>query len=153
MKKLLCLFLAVMLKSVSANGFDLKQEFSEGFYGLHLISAHDTEKDINNGNLGFYLRTKSGFTAGQYKNSCNTYTNYYGWSSPEYWRIRVTPLIASGYHCLTESSTQDGRRWNFTIVPTIRLYTINDVLGLKDLSFRALLVPGLAHLMVEGSFN
>lgn len=151
MKNLL-LLIALCLSSQAHAG--IQEEFAEATWGLHLLSEHAENRGTNNGNLGAYVRTKSGWTAGQYLNSCHTVTNYYGWTTPEWNRIRLTPTIASGYHCLTEKpGVKDGNRWNLTIVPTVRAASWDDVGSFKSVSIRLMLVPGLYHLMVEGSFK
>lgn len=155
MKKLLAGILLLVVSMFAHADFStsLKEEFKEAHYGMHLLSDHANNDGTNNGNLGLYVRTKSGITVGHYKNSCNTYTNYYGWSTPEWYRLRVTPVIASGYHCLTErQGISEGRRWNLTIVPTVRIATWENIAGLQEVSIRGMFVPGLYHLMAEVQF-
>jgi hypothetical protein len=131
----------------------ITEEFADATYGLHLVSEHADNRGTNNGNFGVYVRTKSGWTAGQYANSCHTVTNYFGWTTPEWYRMRLSPVIASGYQCLTEvNGVSDGRRWNLSIVPTVRIATWENVGPAKEVSIRAMLAPGLYHLMAEGRF-
>lgn len=152
MKALILLFMAFNV-SAADFGDTLREEFKEATYGLHLVSMHDQNNGVNNGNLGVYVRTKSGFSAGHYHNSCGTYTNYYGWSTPEWYRITLTPVIASGYHCLTEKTgVEEGRRWSYAIVPSVRIMSFDNVYGVRRVSLRAVVSPGLTHLMVEAKF-
>ena len=130
----------------------IKDELSEATYGLHLVSMHDQDKNTNNGNLGVYMRTKSGWSFGHYHNSCNTYTNYYGWSTPEWYRVTLTPVVASGYHCLNDKSGTEGKRWSFSIVPSIRILSFDNIDGIERASLRAVVSPGLFHLMAEAKF-
>lgn len=153
MKYALVLLLLAFNASAADFGDALREEFKEATYGLHLFSDHAENRGTNNGNLGVYIRTKSGWSLGHYHNSCNTYTNYYGWSAPEWYRITLTPAIASGYHCLTEKiGVEEGKRWSFTIVPTVRLVSFDNVYGIRRVSLRGVIVPGLTHLMLEAKF-
>ena len=129
----------------------IKTELADATYGLHLASIHDQNNNTNNGNLGVYIRTKSGWSFGHYHNSCNTYTNYYGWSTPEWYRVTLTPVIASGYHCLT-TGVEEGKRWSFSVVPSVRVLSFDNIGGMRRTSLRAVVSPGLFHLMAEAKF-
>jgi hypothetical protein len=121
----------------------LSEEFSQGTYGLHLISKHDPDPGFNNGNIGVYVRTKSGWTAGTYINSFSRNTSYYGWTSPEWYRVSLSPVVVYGYV----------NQGVFAVIPSIRIFTYENV------SLRGIFIPkmdekgvDLYHLMVEAKF-
>lgn len=64
--------------------------------GLHLVSMHAPDKDHNNQNLGAYVRTAEGWTAGGYRNSIGR-NSFYAGRTFEYGPFGVTLAGITGY--------------------------------------------------------
>lgn len=94
--------------------------FAEGpveAMGVHLFSRHDPNRGENQYNPGLYVRFQHGITVGQYTNSLAKETTYAGWTTPEWYRMRMSFIAATGY-----------KKKDPVIVPipSIRLYSFDN---------------------------
>ena len=137
----------------------LAGEFRDAHWRVHVTSMHVPRTSTNNNNIGFGVKTKSGFLAGRYYNSYFLWGSYVGWESPEWIpRLALDFLLIEGYQHIS------GMQWTPGIAPNIRVTTLTrselKSLGLsfEDASLRLLIVPkhdqdqisvGLYHLGLE----
>lgn len=85
--------------------------------GIHLFSRHDPYKGENQYNPGLYVRFKHGIQAGYYTNSIAKQTNYVGWTSPDWYRLRISLIAATGYR---------EKQPVIAPIPSVKLYQFDD---------------------------
>ena len=86
----------IVLALFCAPAFAQQFKLIEGA-GIHLFSRHDPYHGENQVNFGGFARLNYGFVVGFYKNSLGRNSDYYGWSTPEWNRMRLSVLSVSGY--------------------------------------------------------
>lgn len=108
--------------------------------GMHIGSVHLPARDFNNANLGLYLRTERGITAGAYYNSERRMSVYGGYTH-EWGPVGVTVGLITGYQRAAVLPL---------VVPSVRLGRIDQV------TFRLAYLPKIEkggahvlHLMAE----
>lgn len=114
--------------------------------GIHLFSRHDPYGGENQYNPGFFVRFQHGITVGQYTNSLARETNYVGWTSPEWYRLRLSVLAATGY-----------KKKDPVIVPipSVKLYQFDDgpSIWLSGTPVQITDSRAVGHLHIEWSFK
>lgn len=84
--------------------------------GVHTLTRHDPSHGANDVNPGLYVITDKGWTAGTYYNSHFRQTWYAGYTTPEWFRVRLTASFNTGYNAWPTA----------TLVPTVRLHTFDN---------------------------
>lgn len=113
--------------------------------GVHLFSRHDPYKGENQYNPGLFVRFRHGIQVGQYTNSFGRETNYVGLASPEWYRLRVTVLAATGYK-------QKGAV--IVPIPSVKLYEFDNgpSVWLSGTPFQITDSRAVGHLHVEWKY-
>jgi len=109
--------------------------------GVHLVSRHAPDPGVNNVNLGAYVRTSQGWTAGTYWNTYNRPTVYAGWTTPEWYRLSATVAVGTGYE--KHQAPQLERGLSLLVAPTVRLFSI------QQTDFKLVYVPKINHDNLE----
>lgn len=65
--------------------------------GIHTLTRHDPSYGANDINLGGYAVTDKGFVVGGYYNSYRRMAYYAGWTTPEWYRMKVSFVGVTGY--------------------------------------------------------
>lgn len=101
-------------------------------FGVHLVSAHWPNNGANNFNPGMFYRNKDGLLVGAYQNSVNRTTTYLGVSTPEWYRMSLSFVVASGYHRKGETACSDAipkmdyRCLTAFVIPSVRLFSVEN---------------------------
>ena len=109
--------------------------------GVHTLTRHDPSHGANDINPGVYLITDKGWTVGTYYNSHFRQTFYAGYTTPEWYRFRLTASFNTGYNALPTA----------TVVPTFRLYTFDNGMTLRFAGGPKLEEKGqsIQHLLID----
>ena len=115
MKHLTAFFLAALCSGMA----------SAQTFGMHLGSQHNPDPGgrANNLNPGLYVRFDNGASLGFYKNSVNRDSTYFGYTSDEWYRMRIGVGMINGY--LPDGGPTAG--WMPIVFPSVRLFTYEKI--------------------------
>lgn len=65
--------------------------------GVHTLTQHDPGRGANDMNFGVFAVTEQGFVIGGYYNSHYRMAYYGGWSTPEWYRMKLSFIGVTGY--------------------------------------------------------
>lgn len=65
--------------------------------GAHTLTRHDPSNGANDINFGGFAVTDKGFLVGGYYNSHHRMAYYAGWTTPEWYRMKVSVVGVTGY--------------------------------------------------------
>ena len=65
--------------------------------GVHTLTRHDPSYGANDINFGAYAVTDKGFVVGGYYNSYRRMAYYAGWTTPEWYRMKMSFVGVTGY--------------------------------------------------------